>query len=342
MSSSFLNPCRAPVALGAIALALAISPTHASAAATGKPAVTPGSFAAGFQLQGSRGYNLSVIAFGHRLVSLTASKGGASATYTTRGRASRKGIEADFGSLGEIAVRFDGSPAPRRGPRGSGLSCKGRKAIRMRGAFHGTIRFSGENGFTGVDAHRAQGRFSRSFRQVCRGTMEKKSGVRPPRQPKSGRPRFQSDTLTVESGPDGSQAGLLISATEFHFGPGKDGAVVLALIVAESSERVGAMTISRSVFTVDEGASLRVTKPGVDPTVATVKLPKPFAGTATYRQDAGLPPTWTGPLGVRLPGAGTVALTGAGFEPSLCRASTEKALDACMSQLRTSTIETSA
>jgi hypothetical protein len=332
------------VTLGAIALTLAILVIPAGAAAKERTEVTPGSFVAGFQLPGSHGYDLSVIAIGHKQVQLIASKGQTSATYLTRGRASRKGIEADFGSLGKIAVRFDGSPIPGKNRGGSERVCKGRKAIRERGAFHGTIRFAGENGFTEVDADQARGRFYRSFSQVCRRTSPKPASKPPrlPRQPKSGQMRFQSDTLNIESRLGDGNTGLFLSRDELRIGPSSKTAFALNLTIASKSERLGQVEISRTVFMVGENAFLRLSEPGTYPILATAKLPKPFTGTATYREDKGLAPTWTGSLAVRLPGAGLVPLTGEGFKSSLCRASTEKAINACMRQLSTTTAQAAA
>lgn len=324
-------------AVAALTAAPAVATTKSNAVAKDKAEVRPGSFVAGFQLMGSHGYALSVSAFSHQQIQLSARKGQTVATYLTRGRASRKGIEADFGALGKIAVRFDGSPMPPAGGRKSAFTCEGRRAIRERGTFHGTIRFAGENGFTEVGADRARGRFQRSFRRVCRRASPRPE-PKPSRSPRlPQRTRFQSDTLVVESKAGESDTGLFLSSTEFPDGSDKEWDFGLAVVVASRNERVGPVSISRSAFMIGDSSILRASEPGTYPIVATVRPPKPFTGTATYREDRGLPPTWAGSLGVRLPGAGTVPLTGEGFESSFCRASTEKALYACLRQFNPNT-----
>jgi hypothetical protein len=47
--------------------------------------------------------------------------------------------------------------------------------------------------------------------------------------------------------------------------------------------------------------------------------PPPFAGSASFRDPASGPPSWTGPLSVSLPGAPAVQLAGPNFSARLCR-----------------------
>jgi hypothetical protein len=321
-----------------VAWALTLGTSAESAFAKGDHFVRAPNFATGFQLPASNGYVLAVTATSHRRVRLTASKGLLSATYTVPGRASSRRIVADFGALGRIAVRFEGSPSKLEGRQNRHVSCKGRRPIRERGLFRGVIRFAGERRFTAVESDRAKGEFFRSFRRVCK---RKRSG-KPrlpfpvPKQSKGksgGGPDLLINTLIAVSGRDSRRTEFAISELELALGSKGSERLALAVILAGTRERVGRMAIRRRYLTLEDGDSLLTGKPGVDPATATVALPKPFSGTAAFRQDAGAPPTWTGSLSVRLPGIGIVPLTGEGFEADLCQAVDEKQLAACNKEL---------
>jgi len=327
------NSFRTNLTLGVLALLAAVLLASTDAVAKDRIEVKPESFVSGFRLKGSNGYDIVVTAYGHKRIALTASKGLGEATYTTRGHASSTGIEADFGTFGRIAVRFDGSAVPP--PRSRGffmprIRCQGQAAVRQRGAFHGSIRFAGENDFTEVDGQEARGGFVHAFRRVCHRPSHKRAVKLPP--------KFQtpilSDTLILKSKPGSPHTELLVNSSAIDFGRGKP-EFLLAMVAANSRERVGAVAIKRGAFTVGGPSFLRASETGTYPVVATVKLPKPFTGSATYRKDRGLPPSWTGTLSVSLPGAGSVPLTGESFEPDLCRATTLDALKACIGHLAT-------
>jgi hypothetical protein len=316
--------------LGASVVTVSMLVFAGPASAKGGHEVELGGFGASFQLRGTKGYHLSVRANGHRLVTLSATRGDSSANYTVPGRASRNGIHARFGSLGRISVRFEGSPVRRRGREGS---CKGRQTIREAGAFRGTIRFEGERDFTEVDAQRAKGGFYRSFRRVCRKRSWKPDFDIP--EEKSSNKRFRSlmTAFIAESRVHGRDTGLAIVEVEAALGPRESESLFLSFVIAAQEERVGKMAIARSLFTEGSRGSLLASEPGARPVLATVALPKPFFGTATYRQDAGLPPSWTGPLAVRLPGTEAIPLTGEDFKAGLCHDTREKQFFACLRKL---------
>jgi hypothetical protein len=280
------------------------------------------SFDIGFRLKGSHGFELLVSAAGHRRVSLTAWKGPVSATYTVPGRATSKRIEANFGTLGKVSVRFDASPAPKaRKARQRRRSCRGHPAISIRGTFHGTIRFRGELGYTATNSRQAKGNFYRTFRRVC------KKRSRKPDLPLPGRrwlaekqPRLLINTLSVRSKANGRRTEFAILQLKDTGGSKKAESSSLSFVVVAQGERAGRMAIERSVFTIGDNGSLLIGDPGLQPVTATVALPKPFSGTARYLEETGFPPSWTGDLGVWLPGTGTVPLTGEGFTASLCQA----------------------
>jgi hypothetical protein len=309
----------------------------APASATAERFVTNPSLATGFQLRGSHGYEIEVSATGHKYVTLTASRGLSEASYTVPGRASSSRIIAHFGSLGRVSVRFDGSPVRRNNERKQGrYSCAGPRSIHQRGTFSGVIRFKGEHGFTAIDTRRAEGVLRKSFRRVCKQRQARRQpmserGLAPPALRAKKKYQFVEGTLLALSWHGGRLTALLINEAELTFGPRQSDRFALSFIAAGTRESVGRMWISR--FYVDlgvgEGNELRATPPGTDPVEATVKISKPFSGRATYREDPGSPPTWSGSLGVQLPGGGTVPLTGPGFGVGLCQGTSEKQLHAC-------------
>lgn len=309
---------------------MALAALGAPAAAADREVHRDG-FWAEFHLKSENGYDVSVFSTGHKRVILTASKGGVSASYLVPGRASRKRIDADFGPFGEISVKFD--PAARR-PTRKGRLCPGPRPIAMAGTFRGTIRFVGERGFTEVDASRARGSYFRSFRQVCE-KPEKRHRSRVPRPPGAGQSELRPVVTTLLAETDANGRHLEVGFLGLGFAPGPKLPTVefLSIGIAGSQERVGHVVVSRSALTDASSRSLHLSAPEAEPETATLSLPKPFSGTATHRKEDGSAPTWTGTLGVRLPGLGTVPLAGTEFHSGLCRTTGFDAFEACLKRL---------
>ena len=302
-------------AVSALAAIVACVVLPTGAAAQPGYEVQPRRLTLEFKSHASHGYTVAVEAIGHRQVTLTASKGGFFATYTTSGRVSRDRIQADFGEFGRIAVRFRGrrlhsgeSPFPHR-------KCHGREPVKEAGGFFGTIRFKGERGFAELDASRARGSLRQSFRRVCTRGLHFGNA-----RPGSSKGREEQPVLTFLAA--GSQAAgrrVSFGAVGAEADAGERPIENFTLVLARLDEKVGRVRVSRSLIALAKAGGVIVSQAGVVPITATVALPKPFEGTADYREEPGTTPSWTGSLGVRLPGAGLVPLTGADFEAVLCR-----------------------
>jgi hypothetical protein len=112
-----------------------------------------------FTVAGTHGYRVLVSSSlgDFEAVHLIASRRHAAVEYLTfDGRADREGIEARFGGVGLVSVRFHPagpSHSPVRPPR----NCEALRARDRVGFFTGRIEFHGERGFTGVDLRRARG-----------------------------------------------------------------------------------------------------------------------------------------------------------------------------------------
>ncbi len=315
-----------PAALALLAcavLALAALGT-ASMAAAAKPGVRvhERSLKLLMLTKASHGYALWVETNGHRQVTLTLSKGSAAATYTTTGEVSRKGIEADFGELGELSVRLRGTLLrPRRAP---GTHCRGRRPQMVFGNFHGTIRFEGENGYSRIDASKARGLMIRKYRRVCK--LPRAPRPQPKPQKHSGRGKGKTgggnggpkvNQLTV-----GGEAGgreVFMQALSFDFGSERLRKLLGSLLVGATLERREGIRIER-VMVLSAGANaFTVSRGKGEPTRVGVLYPKPLEGSAKLVQTKGSPSSWSGSLLMRVPGSGAVPLAGPGMAAVYCR-----------------------
>lgn len=324
--------------LGLLALTLALVGLALPAAASARPGweEQPRSLHLSFQTAISNGYQLAVKTTGHRQVELGLSKGGVSATYKTSGKVSREGIEANFGTLGELAVEFSGRPTRFTGwlPRGlpSWLlphrKCNGRRPQQETGTFHGTIRFEGENGFARIDTDRARGTVRRTYRRLCKGRSG--GGIFATllgRAAASAPAKSKPDELSVDVVlAAGSQGDRIVVFEAFGIGGSSDQPRFDEFIkslgpfaLVSTIEYRDDMRINRQALATGEEGSLIVSPPKRKHVTATVAFPKPFEGTAEFEHAPGTPPTWIGTLAARLPGAGAVPLTGDGLKTLFCR-----------------------
>lgn len=303
----------------------------APALATAKPHrdVQPRKLSLRLQLPASNGYSVLLETLGHHQVTLTASKGDVIASYVARGSVSRHRIDVDLGPLGQVSGRFSGSPFhPYRGfPLHR--DCRGRRPIFEAGPFRGTIRFRGEHGYTRVSTHRAGAVLTRTFRRVCKPGYADLPGSK--RRGERGRP--PRALIVAFSAIDRSRERTVSFATVgFQVEGGKHPAAESEpafLVFAGTEERLGRVAIERAALLIGAEGSVLLSPLDVRPLEATFAPPVPFAGTAAFHEGVPTGERWTGTLGVHLPGAGLVPLTGAGFKSKFCRAASEKQLLRC-------------
>ena len=283
------------------------------------------------EVDASNGYQALIGTQGHQQVTLILFKGKAFVMARTTGRVTRKGIEARFGALGRISVRFHiGSAdeatgilglAERHG--GSGSRCHGRKPIYEHGFFRGRIEFQGENGFTRIDSRRAPGLVRRRYRQLCRRSPKSDSGA-------AGLGQFlgklRYTTLQAQGRSDGAKVFFEANAIDFSALLGKDAGVASEFTAVTVEHREG-MLLTRKISGIGGEGTLLFSKKGVTPRTATVTAEKPFNGSAEYLAANGAPATWTGTLAAHLPGAGLVAMAGPSFHADLCRLTFAAKLD---------------
>ncbi len=322
------------VALCAAAVLVA-APTTASAGVVSVPGTV-----AGMSLKGSNGYKIVIQTPKAGRVQLGAFKGVGSnralvfAVYTTRGRATPRGLKADFGKLGRISLRFKASATTSATNKASAAKvvpfpddCKGRPPVLKTGRFEGTIRFRGEQGYTSVSATSAKGYLLRAFKGTCPpGSAERR--LPSARASRADGLSFFSTTLAAAA--KAGDRTIFLQSTKVEQLPRNQGGETFHLINAGTRERRGRVAIQRGALDAVEPKSLAASPLGVEPITAALDLPDPFAGTGTYVEQAGSPPAWTGDLSMRLPGAGLIPLTGPAFKTVFCQGKDgEKGLSAC-------------
>lgn len=272
----------------------------------------------------SNGYSMEISAEDHRHVELSASKGHVAVHYSVLGRASSRRVDADFGALGEVHIRLRLKPELvipglfGKKPCDEGFLFSG-------GSFRGKVDFTGEQQVAGAVAHRGRVDFIRPKR-TCKHA-HRRPAIRLSRSVKRKvHPTDERDLLSAELKAEGRTVSF--EALRFRGTPRKPPSTLTSLS-ADLVERLGRVTIDRSAFETTPMKVLRISRRGKQPETATVEPTKPFAGSASYSATPEAPATWSGDLSVRLPGAGTVPLTGTGFSAELCRLSSPSEADDC-------------
>ncbi len=296
----------------AILACLAALPATAAAART----------TAEFDVRGSNGY-IAFFSFSGDGASVHAIQASdplvfLSAIYISEGHFASDRIRARFGSRGRVAVEFRPlGEAKRRLPP---QRCEGRPRVKQVGLFVGTIRFTGEGGYTKVDATRVIG----AMRTTPRWKCKREKGSRRTRSSTQRRLPFGLDPETerftvLDAESDDGRVSFDVIATRPR---GRSGETIFG---AGRLERRPSLTILRSAsahgtdetFSFDEAL-----------TAASAAPPSPFSGTADFIRDAGgkvcvrFPcgaSSWLGPLSVDFPGADDVPLASPDFQARLFR-----------------------
>lgn len=243
------------------------------------------------------GYRVQVFGEGQNVVLAVSHDGGLVATtYVVRGTAAGGRLQARFGDLGAISMRF--RPAP--GKDGAG-SCPGGSSTRLRrGVFVGRLHFRGEGGYLGLDVQRA------------RGTVTVPSGCnRRGARALAARAQGESESGRLERSPEAAylraywrEAGTAVSFVAAEFGPGE------AFYVVDTLSGEGRMAILRSAL-AGPGKRFAVSNALSS---AEVDPPAPFPGAGRFRENAHGEQSWSGRLAVDFPGYPRFPLTGIPYD----------------------------
>ncbi len=232
-------------------------------------------------LRASHGYKASVMAFrGSVGLTVARKRNGREyrAQYSVKGTVTEEGLEARFGDLGSISMKF----VPLR-PGGS------------RGTFEGTIQFRGEGGYVELQASRAKGSYI---------TLSPR-----PAPPIAAAPPASVNPDPVYALLDAWSPRAGMRALASH--PDERGLPGFYASAGESYDRVG---IVRSVSVPGPTGSFTFDN---DLRTATLRPPAPFSGSATFTRKAGGRGRWLGNLVVDLPGRADVPMTGPEFRAGL-------------------------
>jgi hypothetical protein len=260
-------------------------------------------------LRGSHGYEIEVggyetTAFISASRSLgTPRKQEESSAYIARGKVSATSIQASFGSLGSISLRFHPTgPVTRTRPR---RHCLGPDRYTIRpGVFVGSVRFRGEDGYTTAKAHRIAGKSVTPPELVCFDSV--RSIPREFRLSVGGKRKKPAVTRL--------RAGWreAVGATYMEAQRKRDEATFVAIRQLTGDN----LAIYRSAYAKASAPSF-----GVQTSLsqATFRPPAPFGGVGLFRRDPSGAKLWDGSLAVSFPGEPDVPLTGAQFKTQLTR-----------------------
>jgi len=254
-------------------------------------------------------------------------------TYLAHGRATPTSIEASFGDLGRISLRFRPSGRELHATQRAGCKRPHGLPIARVGLFVGELRFRGEDGYTSARAHRVHGG-SIDLRSLIRCLLSGRSSDRSALLPSTTLPidlrpfGIGADRLGAKPGTPGAQIQpsdrprstilfsdykLPLARTIFAAATRGSGRTHFLAFEASSEgsigiARIALATAKQGAFSSDDSLSR-----------ATVAPPVPFTGTASFEHGSGSSKSWTGSLAVSFLGEPHLPLAGAPFEAQLVR-----------------------
>jgi hypothetical protein len=264
-------------------------------------------FRSRFGLEVGGGYRVSVTTSGSALILIVKHDGHehdfTESAYLARGVATPNRLQATFGRLGKLSMRFapraEGEHERRRRCRG------GLRLAQRRGTFLGSFRFRGEDGYVTVRAHRAVGSTLRVIGRCHRRHPHLlRTDSSPPTRGEAASPfAARPPTGVIAIKREGVQLTAFLAFSRHR----------RASFFALREETRGHLAIAR-IAVARKRTDLHVNEAA---TAMRVRPPAPFRGTGLYRAAPDGSTTWTGGLAVNFPGAPRFPLAGTGFETLL-------------------------
>jgi hypothetical protein len=259
-----------------------------------------------FQFTASNGYKITVAGYDATAV-VTATRPGHSrdrawSTYLARGKVSPTAIDASFGALGHVHMRFHPSGGVRYGKRHKHCIGADRNTIQP-GVFVGSVRFRGEDGYTSTKVHRVKGKVVTPRFLKCLDSFFEEFERSRGKKPTVKKPKVTRLTAFMRSG----LTAILFGASERG---GKAG------YLAEIEQTVGSLGVFRGVFVNASPATFAFDNAL---SFADVTPPPPFSGSGSFQRTPTGAKGWTGSLAVSFPGAPNVPLTDPHFKTQLTR-----------------------
>lgn len=251
-----------------------------------------------FRVRGAHGYQVLVTGTPNGVRLIATRRHRAVEYLDPFGHATASGVDAKFGHLGHVTVKFrSNGKRPAHPPAGELKDCKyvGRNRERL-GSFVGRIYFRGEHGYTNVQLRGAHGRSG--FARLLRCPKS-----RPPIHTESAHPKVPPYSVSVS-----------LPKAEFYAGSGAFGQLGLEAIdllslglkelpahgvafAAKESEIRSSLFITRIAVAKGEETSFDVDQEGKS---ARLAPPFPFQGAAVVENCP--TPEWDGALRVSFPG----------------------------------------
>ncbi len=300
--------------LGLVGCALVLFPLAVAVGARAEPGykVHPGGFKLILPLRHRGKYVVSVSASERQRVQFKLEGPSSAVEYSTQGRVSRRRIEATFGAHGRIDVRLHLTHYPPGPPRRG--RCRGRGPRYQDGSYSGTVDIEHDGVVPEVSKKRGHVYFTRYFRQVCKRESPSPTANGPHAKLKR---RVEVGFLAVSGKSEGQTVSLTASVLTLRGSPAR----LVGGLAVTGYERQGEVRVARTTRVAVDRHSFAMSRRGAAPETVEVEPPPPFAGRAVYSRSPSFPPSWTGDLGVNLPGTDPLPLTGPGMDAVLCRSS---------------------
>lgn len=253
-----------------------------------------------FELQGSNGYSILVASGSgrHVMVQTTSEDEELVTQYVTRDTLAAPGrVQAKLPGLGSISVRFH-PRGPVRHPSLPG--CRGRLPAVQRGVVRGTIRFTGESGYTSVETHEAGAEIEAATSWICSAAAE------PPPIP----PNRETWTSKFSA----EREGVYLLARKYPPGAIEGGEVLYSVDAGEDVSEQPKLVVYRHATIVAPAATFA----DAHPEHLVISPPVPFAGTGRLSRTPESVFVWKGDLTVQFPGVDPVPLAGPGFGSGYC------------------------
>jgi hypothetical protein len=259
------------------------------------------------EVEGSNGYSIRVSVNPYQRLTLDvtkedqATKEQFSAEYMTwDAAADTDRVKAKLPGLGTVSVRFH----PRGRVRHPSVPGCGRKRPTVQpGVARGTIKFTGERGYTQVKVHEADAAIEGPMGWFCRYAAESELN-----------PREREWTSKFLA----SGEGVYLLVRKYRPGLIEGGRV---LYWAETGETFVTASGRRLPLTIRRHLSIPAPASTFDdayPEQLTVSPPPPFSGTGSLARTPESVFTWEGDLAVQFPGLDPTPLVGPGLESNYC------------------------
>jgi hypothetical protein len=253
----------------------------------------------GFEVEGTDGWSISVSTYadgrgGRGTVTVRASRGRESATYSAPAKVTPSAVHADLGRFGRIdmALHLSGAEATAH------EKCVKRSETYEAGTYTGLFEFRGEGGYTEAGATEATALPTLSFPgfNFCNQQANSGESFGP------GEPGARLKGISYEAG------------RVLKFEINKNRPRGKTLFTASLAERAHGIRIYRELSGVAPASAFRYDR---KVRTATLSPPAPFAGTASLRRDKNMvSPLWSGNLTLAFPGH-TVPIAGPAVHVSL-------------------------